>query len=178
MKMHGVWRSVFPAFLMLLTAANVRAGEAAIRLASGGSTVFSIVIPDTPSPEEAAAAADFAHYLKVITGADFPVLPSQEAEKRGSGKRLYVGRRAPSDARPLAERERRVRQENGDLYFYGRSPRDGAFAVFDFLEKYFGCRWFSLRGNEKIPENREPVLPVIAYQLGCTQSLQKRNKRL
>ena len=139
----------------------VRAG---LRLASEGKSDYVVVKPDRATPNEEAAATDLAHYLKLITGADLPILTAAEAAGRGNGaKFLYIGRRAPSDARPFAEWERRIRSENGDVYFYGRDRRDGVFAVYDFLEEYFGCRWFSLRGNEKIPTKREAELPPIDF---------------
>jgi len=136
--------------------------RADIRLASGGKSDYVVVRPDRATPEEKAAAADLAHYLELITRAKFPVLTAAEAAGRtGNAKFLYLDRRAPSDARPFAEWERRIRAENGDVYFYGWGDRGNVFAVYDFLDRYFGCRWFSLRGDEKIPENREPLLPEM-----------------
>lgn len=136
--------------------------RAGLRIASGGRSGYVVVKPDRATPDEAAAAADLAHYLKLITGADLPVLTAAEAAERArDAKFLYIGRRAPSDARPFAEWERRIRSENGDVYFYGWGDRGNVFAVYDFLDRFFGCRWFSLRGDEKIPANREPVLPEM-----------------
>ncbi len=135
-----------------------------IRLAFGRHTDYAVVKPDLARQEEVATADDLAHYLNLITGAEFPILTVSEATARGSNsKYLYIGRRAPSDNRPFAEWERRIKTENGDLYFYGWGNHGAIFAVYDFLDKYFGCRWFSFRGNEKIPINREAVLPEIEY---------------
>ena len=60
-----------------------------------------------------------------------------------------IGQRAPSDREPLKDRERRVRSENGDLYFYGAGRHGNAFAVYDFLDDIIGCRRFSPGGGEK-----------------------------
>ena len=135
-----------------------------LRLAAEGKTGYAIVKPDRPLPDDDAAVADLAHYLKRITGAEFPVISSGEVGKRpGTSKYLYVGRRPDADKKPLAVWERRIKSQDGDIYLYGYGERGGSGAVYDFLEEYFGCRWFSFRGDEKIPTNRAPEFSAIDF---------------
>ena len=152
------------AVICALVSATCGLADAPLRLASDGRTEYAIVKPDRPFPDDPAAVADLAHYLKRITGAEFPVISSDEIGKRpGVSRYLYVGRCPDSDKKPLAVWERRVRSEDGNIYFYGYGERGGSGAVYDFLEVYFGCRWFSFRGDEKIPTNREPEFPAIDF---------------
>ena len=150
------------AVFAMISAAVCAFGIDPLRLASEGKTEYAIVQPDRPQPDDPAAVADLAHYLKKITGAEFPVITPAEAGKR-PGKYLYVNRRPDSDKKPLAVWERRVKSQDGNIYFYGYGERGGSGAVYDFLEEFLGCRWFSFRGDEKIPENRAPEFPAIDF---------------
>ena len=138
-------------FMAALTASPL---AAEIRLASGGKTDYTVVAPENPTRDEQAAAEDLAATLSRITGAKFPV--NGEAPKK-----IYVGRRAPSDRTPLKAYERRVMEEHGDLYCYGDGLRGNTFAVYDCLEKCFDCRWYTFYGDECIPEKREAVFDRI-----------------
>ena len=127
---------------------------AEIRLASNGKTDYTVVTTARPTPDEKFAANDLAAILTRITGAKFSV-------NGDAPRKLHIGCRAPSDKTPLKEYERRVKSEAGDLYFYGGGLKGGVFAVYDFLEKYFDCRWYTFYGDECIPEKREAVFDKI-----------------
>ena len=93
-------------YLSLLTLAalwavpQLAAGD--IRLASGGKTEYTVVAPEKPTDDEQAAAEDLAATLSRITGAEFAV-------NGAAPKKIYVGKRAPSDKTPFKEYERRVK---------------------------------------------------------------------
>ncbi len=138
--------------LAALCAALPLAAE--IRLASGGKTEYTVVAPEKPTDDEKAAAGDLAATLSRITGAKFTV-------GGDAPRKLYVGKKAPSDKTPLKEYERRAKEENGDIYLYGNGLQGNTFAVYDFLEKYFNCRWYTFFGDMCIPEKREAVFDKI-----------------
>ena len=117
--------------LAALAASLTLRGE--IVLAKDGKSDYRIVPPETLNKLDAPALEDLAKYLKQITGADFTGKDAKHA--------IYVGKCAPSDKTPLRPHERRVRSENGDIYIYGEGAFGSAFAVYDFLDKFFGCRW-------------------------------------
>ena len=155
-------KTVLLCFALLGVVWGVYAAEA-LRLASDGRTDYAIVTQEKLQPIESAAAADLAHYLKLITGADFPIASASGA-RTPAAKCLFIGRRAPGDEKPFAKWERRIKSDaDGNVYLYGWGDRGGTYAVYDFLDKYFGCRWFSLRGDEKIPKNPSPTLPAVDY---------------
>ena len=147
-KLVAVWCAV--------ALAAVAAGE--IRLAENGKTDYTIVAPENPSRDDESAVRDLREYLTRITGATFTV-------NTDAPHKIYVGRKAPGDKKPLGFYERRVRSENGDIYLYGGGNNGGAFAVYDFLEKFFDCRWYTFYGDECIPEKKTAVFPDLALDV-------------
>ncbi len=139
--------------LAALAASFSLCGE--IVLAKDGKSDYRIVPPETLNKLDAPALEDLAKYLKQITGADFTGKEAKHA--------IYVGKSAPSDKTPLQPHERRVRSENGDIYIYGEGAFGSAFAVYDFLDKFFGCRWYTVRGRERIPANPNPCFEILEY---------------
>ena len=106
-------------------AATLPAAAGDIRLASGGKTDYTIVAPEKPTKHEQAAVKDLAKYLSQITGAKFAV-------NGDAPKKIYVGKKAPSDKTPLKEYERRVKEDSGDVYIYGNGLQGNALAYFRF----------------------------------------------
>ena len=131
---------------------------AEICLASGGVTNYTIIDPTEPSRDETAATKDLQQFLTQITGAQFTI--------GGAAKhRIYIGRKAPGKKIPLKAFERRVREEDGDVYIYGNGCSGNAFAVYDFLEKFFDCRWYTFFGDMYIPEKREALFPSLTLDV-------------
>ena len=138
-------------FLLLAIAAALPLA-AELKLAKNGRTDYAIVPPENPSKIESQAVADLAEYLKRSTGAEFKVAADAPSP------RIVVGRRAPGDEKPLQLRERRIKSSGNDLYLYGGGTYGTAFAVYDFLDRFVGCRWVSLWGDEYVPKH--PVLAI------------------
>ena len=139
---------------LAMAAVSLPLSAAEVRLASGGVTDYTIMGPAKPSRDEAAATNDLREFLTRITGAQFTV--GGDARHR-----IHIGRKAPGDTAPLKPFERRVREEGGDVYIYGNGCSGNAFAVYDFLEKFFNCRWYTFFGDMSIPEKREAVFPSL-----------------
>lgn len=137
-------------FVLALAAALPLAAE--LKLAENGRTAYVIVPPENPSRIESQAVEDLALYLKRSTGAEFKV------DANGHSPRIVVGRRAPGDNKALRLRERRIKSSGDDLYLYGGGTYGTAFAVYDFLDRFVGCRWFSCWGDEYVPKH--PVLAI------------------
>ena len=149
--MKKLW--LLSALALTLGVLSASAGE--LVLAKDGKSDYRIVAAPTENKMEQEAAKDLAKYLKQITGADFT---NQDAPRA-----IYIGKVAPSDKEPLKFDERRVRSENGDIYLYGYAPHGNSFAVYDFLEEFLGCHWYTVRGREKIPANPSPVLKELNF---------------
>ncbi len=148
--------SKFIAGLCAVALAAVASGE--IRLAENGKTDYTIVAPEKPSRDDESAVRDLREYLTRITGAKFTV-------NGDAPHKIYVGRKAPSNKTPLQAFERRVRSENGDVYLYGAGLKGNAFAVYDFLEKFFDCRWYTFYGDMCIPEKKNAVFDDLTLNV-------------
>jgi len=120
---------------------------AIINLAADGKTGYTIVAPEKQTGEELAAVQDLRWHLRHITGAKFQIGKPGE-------KNIFVGIKAPSDNKPLGRYERRIRCEDGNIYLYGNGKQGNTFAVYDFLEKYLGCQWYSFFGDMKAPKQK------------------------
>lgn len=130
------------------------------RLADKGRTDYVIALAADHSPAEGRAAAELTHYLKEVTGAEFPVVTP---EALGNRPCLAVG---PGAVRALAPglaldglgQEGTVLESRPPHLFLTGGPgsaRGTLYAVYSFLEDEVGCRWWS-RTESDIP--RRPTL--------------------
>lgn len=145
--------------IALLCAAAAFAGDKLV-IAKDGKSRYTIGYDaDDQDPVYRAALKDLSDHLREITGAYIPLA------YQSGGPRIIVGRRAPGDDKPFTGvRERRIKSVGNDIYIYG----DGRFgtigAVYDFLEKFCGCRWFGpWDGDTFIPKAPTLELDPIDY---------------
>jgi pectate lyase len=110
-------------------------GGAPVVLARDGRANASIMVADAASPAERSAAGELASYLRKITGAAFPV---RAAREKPPGTLIVVGKAADG----LAPEGFRIRTQGGNLLLTGADDDGVEFAVYTFLEKYLGVRWF------------------------------------
>ena len=118
-----------------------------------GAVGFSIVIQPVAGETERFAARELAGYLQRITGKAFPVttVPS-------GGRNIILAVR-PSDPE---EGFFSGLTDGKTLTITGNSPRALLFAVYDFLEKAAGIRWFApFDYGEIVPSNPELKFPLF-----------------
>ncbi|MFH0964130.1 MAG: DUF4838 domain-containing protein [Planctomycetota bacterium] len=121
---------------------------AAIELASDGATDYRIVVGANASVSEKAGAAELAKYLAQISGASFPVVLDTSPQ---NPKEIIVGNNAhlaalkvPVDWKKLGPQGLRIKTKGETLILVG-GPQGGTInAVYEFLEKFLGCRWYAL----------------------------------
>ena len=152
-------KRLFTIIAALSAAAALAGGKLAI--AKDGKSSYTIGYDaDNKDPVFRAALADLSGHLHDITGANIPLA------YQSGGPRILVGIRAPGDDKPFTGvRERRIKSIGSDIYIYG----DGRFgtigAVYDFLEKFCGCRWFGpWEGDTFIPRKSTLELAPIDYR--------------
>ena len=150
------------ATILTAAAAVVLTGCAAqtqpITLAENGKTACTIIYQPSGDMLLDPAVNDLAATLKEITGAEFPV-----AEK-ADGPKIFIGVPAPGDTEPCASRERRIKSVGGDLYIYGDYRYGTAAAIYNFLTKFCGCRWYTATGDKRIPKNPNLKFDGIDYR--------------
>ena len=137
--------------------------EEPVRLAVNGKTDYVIVTDADATENVRFAAWDLARILKRITGAEFPLAKTGDALPDG-GKRIEVGTKLGAKCAG-AERMAKLGHNGalamsagGNVLLVGKDDYGITGAVYDFLEKQLGCRWYTAFGDEKIPERTAAVL--------------------
>ena len=154
----------FPAFLLglLLCVCNL-SGQ--IILSRHQKTDYGIVSSSALTDNEKTAVAELAQYLNRITGASFAVTEATDRPQNAAGPSIFVGWKAPSDTAPLKPYERRIKSEGKDIFLCGADKDGNAFAIFDFLDTFLGCRFFTFRGAERIPQQDSPSWPKLDFSI-------------
>ncbi|HIE51572.1 MAG TPA: DUF4838 domain-containing protein, partial [Armatimonadetes bacterium] len=124
---------------LLLLGSNSAVG-AGLRLIENAQPRCAIVVPTLASPVEQQAAAELAHYLQLMSGAEVPIISA--GEPVAQPYRLLVGRAEQVLAQPpkLHPEGFLLRTVDDGLIIAGGSDLGTLFAVYDFLER-LGCRW-------------------------------------
>lgn len=117
----------------------------ALILAQGGTTAYRVICASSNDPAVANAAAEFAAYFRKITGCEIPVAPDTAP---ATEEEIVIGRTRDADAvidniDALGEDGFVMRTVGRRLYLLGATGRGTLYAVYDFLEKYAGCRFYT-----------------------------------
>ena len=148
---------------MLSAAAVVMTGCATtetteVALAQNGKTDYTIVYKFSGDLLVDPAVRDLAATLKEITGAEFPI------KEQADGAKIVIGVAAPGDKEPCASRERRIKSVGRDLYIYGDYRYGTAGAIYNFLTRFCGCRWYTATSDKRIPRNPDLKFDGIDYR--------------
>jgi len=135
----------------------------AMTLAADGLARVEVYLAAGASPAEQTAARELVEYLAKVTGARFEVLP--EADDPGGIPAIVVGPSAAARALgdPAGEPgdEGWVLRTVGDrLLLYGVRPRGTLYAVYEFLERHVGVRWWTPY-EEWVPSRPDLDVPVL-----------------
>ncbi len=128
-------------------------------LFSGGKTDYTIVLGRDASASEQWAAQELRHWLKEVSGADFPVVTLEEPAdagaggKRPPGTEIIVG--VSARARELLGVQFRPPPDDDEGFTYenigpavvirGGRQRGTMYGVMSFLESELGLRWYTPR---------------------------------
>ena len=156
------------ALFVIAFCANAQADV--IKLAKGGQSDYTIVIGSDCSPSERYAAQELQTFLEQICGAKLPI--STEAV---DGPMILVGKSPALDALPLkidfeslGDEGLVIKTVGPHLVLAGGRKRGTMYAVYEFLDKYLGCRWFTAGGPtpavSRIPRRKTIELPDIDYR--------------
>ena len=136
-----------------------------LTLAKKGSTDYSIVIRQNPTPSVFHAAEELKHFLGEISGADFPI--RFDSAPMGE-KEIIVGANAHLDALNaegagidvpgLGKEGIWIRTVGDRLVLAGSEVRGAMYAVYQLLDEHLGCRWFTSQ-DSFIPRRSELTLP-------------------
>ncbi|MCL2513561.1 MAG: DUF4838 domain-containing protein [Oscillospiraceae bacterium] len=115
-----------------------------LTLIEGGASDYVIVKGAGASPSENTASEKLQGYLEQIGGALIPIVDDSAAP---SAKEIIVGetnRETPGmlDRAALGD-DGFIIKTDGDNIFIAGGARGTIYGVFDFLEKFLGCRWLA-----------------------------------
>lgn len=145
-----------------------------MKLAADGIARVEVYLADGASPAERTAARELVDYLTKVTGARFEVLP--EADDPGDGRAIVVGpsaaaRSIDDSAGEPGDEEWVLRTVGDRLHLFGGRPRGTLYAVYEFLERHVGVRWWTPYEQyvPDLPDLEVPVLdergrPAFAYR--------------
>ena len=116
-------------------------------LAENGQTRYAIVIAAKACEAEQYAAKELAHFLKDMTGAEFPTklddaLVSNFEIVLGNTNRKALDE-FPPQLKPQAWEGFTILPEDARLYIMGNIPRATLYGVYDFLEQELGVRFIT-----------------------------------
>ena len=158
MRPYRTLRALPPAalavlFLAFLTGTGAAGAFAAgtLTLADAGTSGYTIVLPENPTPVQTTAANELAGTLKEISGARLPIVSESAVTADPSQKLLVIGPSAASrallagsvDEDTLGYDAIVIRQAGNSIVFSGHPARGMLYAVNTFLEDELGCRWWT-----------------------------------
>ncbi len=140
-------------------------GKTTSLISVNGVSKMKIVTGVNPIPAEVTAAQELAAYLQKITGAEFIIV--KEGKEPIKTPAIYVGWTSYSikqgiNAKKLGDETWALRTVGNNLIITGGRPRGTLYAVYEFLERQFGCHWLD-ETTEIIPHKSTLILPNISY---------------
>ena len=153
MKQKIFTTMLFAAALCGCSSARNGADAAKLTLAKDGKTEYTIIHEFKGDTLLDPSVRDLAATLKEITGAEFPI------RTEASGPKIYIGKTAPGDTAEFQSRERRIKSVGKDIYIYGDYRYGTVGAIYNFLTRFCGCRWYTASGVKRIPKN-----PNLCFQ--------------
>ncbi len=142
-------------------------------LFDAGKTDWRIVVSPGAEEVEKYAAGELAAFLEKVSGANFEIVTTDEVP---AGNAIVVGSvktalvvKARAEALALTqggEQKMAVYTLDGNLYLAGITPRGTLHAVYTFLQRELGIRWFwpeTEPDGEFIPAKSRYELPKLSY---------------
>ncbi|NNG11586.1 MAG: DUF4838 domain-containing protein, partial [Arenibacter sp.] len=129
-----------------------------IELVDGGKSDYRIVLGKGASEHQYKTAEELQFYLYDIGGERINIV---EGEPQVEGK--YSIFLTGESGKDLGEHEIYIKTLNKNLYISGGSDKALRNAVYEFLERFLGCRWYA-PGVEKVPSVKTVQLPNIDYR--------------
>lgn len=123
---------------------------------------YVIVISENASPSEINAANKLNEYFGKICGVTLPVVAdnTEAADKEIIiGKTNREGDLFAIDRTKLGDDGIVIKTVDKKIVLSGAEQRGAIYAVYTFLEEYFGCRWFTYRLTV-VPEAEKLIIPA------------------
>jgi hypothetical protein len=144
--------ALFAVLCATLGATHARAGRS-LELAAEGRALVPILLADEAIPAERTAARELAIYLSQVTSAEFEI--RVEGESVPASPAVFVGptvfaAEAGVECAAMGPEEWHLLAASEGLILCGGRPRGTLYAVYRFLEKIVGVRWWTPH-EESVP---------------------------
>lgn len=116
-----------------------------VTIVKNNQTDYEIVLPEDADTTLHLAANQFQLYMEKISGVQIPVCGEMNSDVNKN--KIFIGGKNNELSSPHSIL---LKNEGKNLIITGGSSQSVLFAVYEFLEKYAGCRWYSPT-VEKIP---------------------------
>ena len=100
---------------------------------------YKILYDEASVPAEKTAAETLAAALTRITGLDY----AASTDAPSGSKEILVGRAAGLDVSALGMDGYIIKAGGDSIFIAGGEPRGTIYGAYQFLQKYFGCRWYA-----------------------------------
>jgi len=142
-----------------------RSGD--LKIVSDGKSPYSIVLASDAIPAERTAAGELQKYIQEATGAELPI--KNEADVSSETPQILVGP-GPRAKKLLPSQNWNDLKGDGiliapvgdSLVIAGDRPRGTLYAVFEFLERELGIRWWSPTVT-KVPQTKNLTVKAEKY---------------
>lgn len=143
----------------LLLSACASSGQT--NLSKNGVTNYEIVTSSNATAAESHAAKELKGYLEQSTKAQFRIV---DEKSKGAGPAIYIGATEFATKNNLSQtsldsEEWAIKNVGKDLIITGGRPRGVLYGVYEFLEKFAGCRWYDMN-TELVPSISDFNIPA------------------
>ncbi len=107
---------------------------------------YNIVVGENSSAADNNAALKLQHYLSEISGITLPIITDFQTETDKEiivGKTNREGKSYTIDRTALGDDGIVIKTIGNKLILSGAEKRGSIYSVYNFLEEYFNCRWFT-----------------------------------
>ncbi len=128
-----------------------------LNIAKNGKSNYEIVFLGNAAEVQYKSAEELSKYIEKISGAKLNLI--DEGSQTTSKRKIYVGN---DNEEALQTDQISIKTENGNIYLAGGSGEAVQNAVYVFLEKYFGVKWFA-PGVEFVPSMATIQLDTLNF---------------
>ncbi len=119
-----------------------------LAIIKNSATEYKIVIPDNSDKTVNKAADELQFYLGEISSVKIPIIKQSKSET--SKKKFFIGIKEDN---LKSSQSIIIKNEGENIVITGGNSQSVLFAVYEFLENYAGCKWYSPT-VEKIPDSK------------------------
>ncbi len=169
-------KSLFLATLSLLLLATHLQAQTTLTLVRDKQALYPIIVAADAIPAEKTAAQQLQQYLQEVTGAQFALLTEDATNANQPQILVGTGNRTKAllptlDWNALGSDGIVIKTVGDTLVLAGGRPRGTLYAVFEFLEKQAGCRWWTpteksipRKATLEVPPQDTVYTPTFKYR--------------